>query len=150
MCQLLKTPSPLCLTMYLLKFHTKQDFVFKYHPAILFTMLINGSFKSWEFYRSHPFAENKQSIHIFSFLPGAHAHVVLRGARNNIMVFVVLEVPKQSSLITFKLQNLDTLSHFISLILRGNLCSFPITASPEPPYLWGKICPLSGDRYPLV
>ena len=36
------------LMFYLSKFHTKQDFVFKYHPAIQFTMLIrflnHGSF----------------------------------------------------------------------------------------------------------
>ena len=55
----------------------------------------NGIFKSWEFYRSLPFAGNKCSIHVF--LPGAYVHVILPGtcrhrqlrARRALLLYIV-------------------------------------------------------------
>ena len=52
----------MCMS-HLLKFHTNQDFDFKYH--ILYIMYnTNRIFNSWELYRSRPSAGNKQSIRI--------------------------------------------------------------------------------------
>ena len=48
---------------YLSKFHTKQGFVFN----IIFYNSASGIFELWEFYHSHPFAWNKQNLHIASF-----------------------------------------------------------------------------------
>ena len=54
------------LYVLLSKFHTKQDFVFKY-VSCNFIYNSNGIFKLWEFDLSHPFAGNKQSAYIVNF-----------------------------------------------------------------------------------
>ena len=52
---------------YLSKFHTKQDFVFKYIPCNFINLqFANKIFKSWEFYHWQSFAANKQNVHIVS------------------------------------------------------------------------------------
>ena len=56
--------------LYLSKFQSKQDFVFKYHILHFCLYNANGIFKSWLFYCSRPFAGNKQSVHIISFPVG--------------------------------------------------------------------------------
>ena len=40
------------------------------HPTILFIINAKGIFKLWEFYCSHSFAGNTQSVHIVSFPAG--------------------------------------------------------------------------------
>ena len=56
----------------------------------------NGIFKSWEFYRLCPFARNKQSVHIVSFLAG-HARS-RRSARHT----TIPGVPKKSGTLHFR------------------------------------------------
>ena len=51
---------------YLSEFHTKQDLVLKYHILQLYLQWFK-IVKLCEFYRSHPSAGNKQSLHIVSF-----------------------------------------------------------------------------------
>ena len=48
-------------TFYFPKYHTKQDFVFKYH-ILQFIYNANRIFKSWEFDHSPPSSRNKQSV----------------------------------------------------------------------------------------
>ena len=54
------------LFVWISYFYTKQNLVLKYHILQLY---YNGNriVKLWEFYRSHPSAGNKQSLHIYSF-----------------------------------------------------------------------------------
>ena len=63
--------SIICMFYFVTISHTSKFFFFISYLAILFTML--PGFKLWEFYLSHPFARNKQSVHIVS-VPAGRTH----------------------------------------------------------------------------
>ena len=80
-------------------FSTKPDFLFKYlYPEILLCNHI-VIFKSWEFYCSHPFAGNEQSVHIVSFPCQACAFTSFLRAPDEISLDVPDEISLDVSLI---------------------------------------------------
>ena len=73
------------------KIHTKLNVIIQIsYPASLFTMLMG--FSHHEFYYSHPFARNKQSVHIVSFPAHAFMNVILSDTSqyNHSIRFVIL------------------------------------------------------------